>query len=267
MNHILCLHSSQSSGAQWRALQQQLSAELTNAQILTPNLIGYGKNVYGPPYPAIEDFRLADEVAALTSLLDNIFVDPVALKASRPQPLHLVGHSYGGAIALRMARLLTAAGTPPASLSLYEPVAFHVLAEQTPAHSEIQSISEKMATLTTAEAAATFVDYWNFPGYFAALPDKVQQGMIAKQTKVQADFSALMQEPATLDDYANLNCSVLLLYGSESPQSSREVARLLAETLPDVQTATIEGGHMAPLTDSEQVNPHITNFLRQHTVT
>lgn len=265
MNHILCLHSSQSSGAQWRALKQQLSAELPNAQIHTPNLIGYGKDIYGPPYPAVKDFRLADEIDALTPLLDEIFIDPVALKESRPQPLHLVGHSYGGAIALRMARLLTAAGTPPASLTLYEPVAFHVLTELSPAYDEIHSISAKMETLTTVEAAAAFVDYWNYPGYFAALPAKVQQGMIAKQTKVQADFSALMHEPATLDDYASLNCPVLLLHGSESPQSSRQVAQQLADTLPQVQTVTVESGHMAPLTHSERVNPHIVNFLRLQT--
>lgn len=263
--HILCLHSSQSSGAQWRPLKQTLSDAFPHAHIYTPNLIGYGRGVYDATHSPAEAFRLADEVEALAPLLDDIYVDPDAVKASRPQPLHLVGHSYGGALALRIARLLTNAGTPPATITLYEPVAFHLLPDNDSARNEILEISAKMDELKPAEAAASFVDYWNQPGYFAALPAKVQQGMIAKQAKVQADFSALIQEPATLEDYATLSSPVMLMHGSESPQSSRRVAQLLADTLPQVTTAETEGGHMAPLTHPQRVNPEIVSFLQhQH---
>lgn len=263
--HILCLHSSQSSGAQWRPLKQAINDALPQAQVYTPNLIGYGRGVYSAEHPTAADFRLADEVEALAPLMQDIYVDPEAVKASRPQPLHLVGHSYGGALALRIARLLTDAGTPPASLTLYEPVAFHVLPEQDPARDEILAISTQMDTLSVAEAAAAFVDYWNHPGYFAALPTKVQQGMIAKQAKVQADFSALIKEPASLQAYANLECPILLIHGTASPQSSQRVASLLAATLANVQTMTVNSGHMAPLTDPQRVNPHILTFLQGQT--
>ena len=263
--HILCLHSSQSSAAQWRPLKQSLNEALPQAQIYTPNLIGYGRGAYGAEYPSAADFRLANEVEALAPLLADIYVDPDAVKASRPQPLHLVGHSYGGALALRIARLLTDAGTPPASLTLYEPVAFHVLPEHDPARDEILHISAQMDRLSVAEAAAAFVDYWNHPGYFAALPAKVQQGMIAKQTKVQADFSALIKEPASLQAYASLNCPTLLIHGTASPQSSQRVAHLLANTLPNVHTLAVDSGHMAPLTHPQRVNPHILTFLQQQT--
>ncbi|MCC5878653.1 MAG: alpha/beta hydrolase [Idiomarina sp.] len=260
--HILCLHSSQSSGAQWRPLKQTLSDAFPHAHIYTPNLIGYGRGLYDASHPAVADFRLANEVDALAPLLDDIYVDPDAVKASRPQPLHLIGHSYGGALALRIARLLTNAGTPPASITLYEPVAFHVLPNNDPARKEILEISAKMDELEPAQAAAAFVDYWNQPGYFGALPAKVQQGMITRQMKVQADFSALIQEPATLEDYAGLTVPVLLMHGRQSPQSSRRVAELLANTLPEVTTAEIDGGHMTPLTQPNAISDRVLIFLK-----
>lgn len=259
--HIICLHSSQSSGAQWRALKQELAAQFSQAEILTPNLIGYGRDNYGPTHPPVADFRLADEIELLTPVMEPIQIDAQAVQQNRPQSVHLVGHSYGGALALRMARLMCAAGTPPASVSLYEPVAFHVLPDEDPARDEILNISQQMNALPLAEAAAAFVNYWNHDGYFEALPEKVQAGMIAKQLKVQADFSALIKEPAQLEDYAAISSPVLLLHGTESPLSSRRVVELLSGVLPQVTTAEVASGHMAPLTAANKVNPHFVDFL------
>ena len=247
MADILCLHSSQSSGAQWRALKQELAQVFPAAQVHTPNLIGYGREPYDASHPPTHAFRLADEVEAL--LLP-------------PAPFHLIGHSFGGAVALRLARLLCQAGMPPSSVSVYEPVCFHVLPERSPARDEIVDVAEQMERLTTAESTSAFVNYWNQPGYFEALPAKVQQGMIAKQAKVNADFAALLQEPAQLHDYAVIDSPVLLMHGAHSPLSSRTVASLLASVLPNCTEVEVAAGHMAPLTAPDLVNPAVLAFLR-----
>lgn len=263
MVEIVCLHSSQSSGAQWRALKQQLSELLSDARIHTPNLIGYARDGYDAAHVATQDFRLADEIDALLALFEHIKIDANAVRNAAPQPLHLVGHSYGGAVALRMARLLCQAGTPPASVCLYEPVAFHVLPADDPARDEICAISAQMDELSTAAATSAFVNYWNQPGYFEALPTKVQQGMFAKQTKVQADFAALLNETAQLADYQVIECPVLLMQGTQSPLSSRRVANLLASVLPNCTKVEVEAGHMAPLTAPDLVNPSIAKFIHE----
>lgn len=264
MAEIVCLHSSQSSGAQWRAFKYQLSESLPQARIHTPNLIGYGRDLYDAAHLPTQDFRLAQEIDALVPLFEQIKVDTDAVRNHAPQPLHIVGHSFGGAVALRMARLLCQAGTPPASVCLYEPVAFHVLAQGDPARDEIYAISAQMDELSIAEATAAFVNYWNHPGYFEALPAKVQQGMFAKQVKVQADFAALLNEAATLSDYQVIDCPVLLMHGSQSPLSSRRVASLLASVLPDCTEVEVDAGHMAPLTAPDLVNPSIVEFIHRN---
>lgn len=284
MADILCLHSSQSSGAQWRALKQALSQICPAAQVHTPNLIGYGREQYDAAHPPTDAFRLAHEIEALLPLLEHtaaagaLAVDGAgagdwglgdndgAVATALPRaPFHLIGHSFGGAVALRLARLLCQAGYPPTSVSVYEPVCFHVLSKGSPAHNEIVDVAEQMDRLTLAEATAAFVNYWNQPGYFEALPAKAQQGMIAKQVKVNADFAALLHEPAQLDDYSVIDCPVLLMHGTESPLSSRTVASSLASVLPNCTEVEVAAGHMAPLTAPELVNPAVLEFLHEQT--
>ena len=55
------------------------------------------------------------------------------------------------------------------------------------------------------------------------------------------------------------------MVGKNSPASASAVARLLAQTLPCVETLEFEGlGHMGPITHPEVVNPAIHEFLRLH---
>ena len=73
---------------------------------------------------------------------------------------------------------------------------------------------------------------------------------------------ALFGEPATLADWARVDVPVLLMTGSESPASSRGVARLLAQALPRVQVAAFDGlGHMGPVTHPDTVNDALARFL------
>src|SRR4030095_13666046 len=96
-------------------LQRTALAERLAARYLTiaVDLCGYGDNAL-PDNRAT--FALDDEVRRVNALLDRLVPPQV--------PLHGVGHSYGGAVALRLAELHR---TCVASLSLYEPVAFAVL--------------------------------------------------------------------------------------------------------------------------------------------
>ncbi|HTG12994.1 MAG TPA: hypothetical protein VK746_19530, partial [Candidatus Eisenbacteria bacterium] len=66
---------------------------------------------------------------------------------------------------------------------------------------------------------------------------------------VKAEWDAAFGNPTPLSAFAELDAPVLYLTGTESPASSRGVARLLAKTLPRVTVLEIEGvGHMGPVT-------------------
>lgn len=253
MTSIVALHSSQSHSGQWRSLAKQLARLLpAGVSFYAPDLIGYGQGVplsEGMPTD-ITKFRLTDELKAL-----NAQEVPVPGSAEK---VILIGHSYGGATALQWALRYP---EQVQGLILYEPVSFHVLAEEEPARTEILAITESMEGLSLAESAAIFVDYWNQPGYFARLPEKARELMAKQQAKVQGDFYALLAEESSLADYAQITCPVVLLYGDESPLSSRTVAAHLAATLPNCQALPVHAGHMGPLVAADTVNPFILDAL------
>ena len=150
------LHSSMSSGRQWQGLKLALK---TDFQVLNPDLIGYGTNTSSYPRP----MHLADEASLLWPLLDGKPAGSVIL----------VGHSFGGALALHMARMRPELFK---AVVLFEPVAFHLLKTAEPAlYQEVQQLSSQMHQLRDEEAAALFIDYWQGQGYFARLPQVMQQ--------------------------------------------------------------------------------------------
>jgi pimeloyl-ACP methyl ester carboxylesterase len=85
---VLCLHSNASHSGQWRGLMDQLSDRF---RVVAVDSWGSGRTA---EWPSDRVIRLADEVELLQPLLD-----------SASGPLHLVGHSYGAAVALKAALL------------------------------------------------------------------------------------------------------------------------------------------------------------------
>lgn len=243
---IIALHSSQSHGGQWRALARQLPSEVS---FQSPDLIGYGRATsYASLAIPAAQFRLQDELNALQAA--EVF--------PAREPVTLLGHSYGGALALKWA---LEHPSQVAQIVVYEPVAFHILDPKSTARREIEAVATAMESFSAAEACAHFVDYWNRPGYFAALPEVAQQLMISQQDKVSADFHALLDEPHALADYAALTCPVTLVVGRQSPLSSRTVAAELSRVISHAKTVEVMAGHMGPLTDARTVNPVLLDAL------
>jgi pimeloyl-ACP methyl ester carboxylesterase len=245
----VCVHSSASSSAQWRPLMDRLGGRF---RTLAVDLYGSGKSPAWPPGPPL---ALADEVA----LLDPVF-------AAAGERFHLVGHSYGGAVALNAA--LAAPGRV-ASLVLFEPVLFSVLMAEDPAQPAAREIAavrdDTVAALERGNphaSGARFVDYWMGPGAWTAMPEPRREAVAAALTAVKAEWDAAFREPTPLSAFAALDVPVLYLTGSESPASAKAVARLLTTTLPHVTTVEIEGvGHMGPVTHPDRVNALIERHL------
>ena len=248
---LVCLHASASSGRQWQALQRRLTGRY---QVLSPDLSGSGDS---PPWPPERELTLADEVAML---------EP-AFEAAGELP-HLIGHSYGGAVAVRAA--LTYPGRFR-SLVLIEPVLFGLLLTEDPdqpAAREIVALCQhtRVAVELGAldSAAQRFIDYWMGPGTWAGMSPPRQAAVARAMPGVRSQWSAIFAETTPLAAYSSLDLPTLYLVGSQSPASARSVARLLAQVLPDVTTAELEGaGHMAPVTHPDTVNAAIEAHIAQ----
>ena len=247
---VLLLHSSASSSAQWRALTSMLAGD---CRVVAPDLYGYGETGYwSGPGP----FALADEAALAEAIL------PAG-------PLHIVGHSYGGAVALRLA--LRQPGRVK-SLALIEPVAFHLLCDRAPQEEsrrylrEVRGVASLIVKATAngnyRGAMARFVDYWNGAGAWKRLDTAVQADLARRVPKIALDFWATMTEPAAPLDYRRIKAPALVLRGSASPAPVRRLAEIVAGCLPDSRLQTVAGaGHMLPLTHGDAVNRAIAEHM------
>ena len=248
-NAVVCIHSSASSSAQWRPLMDRLAGRF---RTLAVDLYGSGKS---PRWPEDRPLSLADEVA----LLAPVF-------AAAGDRVHLVGHSYGGAVALAAA---LAEPKRVESLVLFEPVLFSVLTAEDPTQPAAREIAavrdDTVAALERGNpraSGARFVDYWTGAGAWAAMPEPRREALATAMTRCSRMGAPSFRDTTPLSAFAALDVPVLYVTGSDSPASSRGVARLLTKTLPRVTAVEIEGvGHMGPVTHPDRVNALIERYL------
>jgi pimeloyl-ACP methyl ester carboxylesterase len=127
---VVCIHSSASSSGQWRALMERLADRF---RVIAVDLYGSGKTA---AWPQDHPMHLDDEL----TLLSSVF-------RAAGDRFHLIGHSFGAAIALKAAladrdRLL--------SLVLYEPALFSVLMADATERTAAREIHLRFATIRYA---------------------------------------------------------------------------------------------------------------------
>ncbi len=248
---VICIHAGYGSSGQWRSLTQCLADRF---RVVACDMSSSGKS------PAISPgatYTLDEEMSFLGPVFDAV-----------GDSFHLVGHSFGGAVALKAA--LRHRGRVQ-SLTLFEPTLFALLVSSspdTPATREILRHTEstsRLADLGHHEAAAEeFVDYWFRRGAWAETRDEVRADIRGRMALLRQRWDALLRDPIMLADIASIDVPTLYLTAEESNAPTRALGRLLIEVLPRVRTVDIEGaGHMAPLTDPDRVNPLIEAFLQE----
>lgn len=245
------LHCSGSGPRQWRALLGQLPAGVRS---VTPALLGYESSAGW--HNASRALTLADEARALEPLLD-----------AEPDGVHLVGHSYGGAVALELALRRPA---QVRSLTLYEPVRFALLRSDDTRDDwrAITAVGRGIVALAGSgevEAAArVFVDYWSGVGSWEALPPHARKGIQLRMPKVCAEFEALFDDRTPLAACGALRMPLRLLVGGRSPRPAQRVVDRLARLCPHAETVRLpELGHMGPIEQPHRLLPHLPGGSRE----
>jgi pimeloyl-ACP methyl ester carboxylesterase len=237
-----------SSNKQWRALVERLRGSY---RLIAIDLYGYGAT----PPPAAGPFCLDDEVALVRSVLDS---------ALRPdERFHLVGHSYGGVVALQFAPGLA---RRLRSLTLFEPIPFHLLPQSAPTMPELLAIQRQVeASLARQDAGAgvaSFVDYWSGAGAFERMPDERRATLCRQLPKIALEMRAVAGETTVAAVYQRITAPVCLLGGRDSPPAAHAALAALAELFPRAQRRLVNAGHLAPATHPDLVNPLIERFIR-----
>lgn len=170
------------------------------------------------------------------------------------QPFHLVGHSYGGALALRIAMQWPGLVR---SLTLFEPAMFHLLRDGHPIERQMhEDIARLEHDLMLAQEAGTpasgvrrFIDFWNGPGTFDAYAPQTQEKVTARLPLILANFAALHREAWPLAECARITAPTLGVYGENSPLLVQHLTRLIAGAMAQTKVLSVSGaGHMLPVT-------------------
>jgi pimeloyl-ACP methyl ester carboxylesterase len=246
---VVCLHSNASSSSQWRSLSESLADRF---HVIAVDGYDAGKS---PAWPSTEPLSLQEEGRLLAPALERA--------GSR---FHLVGHSYGAAVAIRTALMYPAR---VASVVVYEPTLFCLVAGGDPEHSPAQGIwaaaSDAAAAVDSGDTAAgarRFIDFWMGAGAFDAMPPARQAAVASSVRHVRRWRDTLTNEVMPLSALRSLTMPVLCMHGEDSPEASLSVVRVLRGALPHITVAPQAGmGHMGPITHAERVNAQIADFL------
>ena len=251
---VVCLHSSSSHSGQFKPLIDALSDRY---EVVAPDLHGYGRSAKlpqdGQPWYQ-HDVKIVE-----------------ALLSENNDPVHLVGHSLGGAVAC-----IAAMRSPDRikSLTMIEPVLFMLLEQSgNPLISEGHFATAKVhgnLMLNRPEAAARdFVDFWPGEGTFERTPPHVREYVVATIDRVADDWAGMVPIPPeapSLQDLSKLTMPVQLIRGGQSRPSARAIVDLLAERVPHaLLTEVPEAAHMAAATHPELINPHVLSFIHANT--
>lgn len=247
---VIALHCSLGSGRQWGRLAEALGEDF---RLIAPDLSGYGAHQGRPILPT----TLSDEVAALADQIDRV-----------DGPVHLVGHSYGGAIAFKMASSERWAGRVR-SLTLIEPV-LPTLLRDNPADRRLHDLFADMGTRihvdlwngSYMEALDRFLDYWRGTGPREEISGEARLRMIEVIEKVAFDFTAILGEVNVASAAAALRVPTLLVSGGLSPFMTQRIVARLAALVPGAEARHLpHAGHMLPLTHAKMINPEIVRHV------
>lgn len=245
---VVLIHSSVSGNRQWRALTEALKDRY---RVLAINLFGYGQTT---PWPATAPQSLYAQASLILALCEEL-----------APPIHLVGHSFGGSVALKAARLL---GRRVGSLVLLEPNPFYLLKQsgRTRAFMESRELRDHVKCFGSLgdwrRVAERFADYWLGDGSWSAMSEKRRAAFADSVAPNFHEWDAVMDEETTLEGWKDLTARTLVVSDAATRLPIREIIALLAEAFPHWAFHTLpEGGHMAPLTRPDLVNPIVREFL------
>jgi pimeloyl-ACP methyl ester carboxylesterase len=230
---VLFLHSSGLGSAQWRRLRNAIP----NSE--APDFGGYG----GKPWSGMPAYAWSDDLAIAEAALERL-EDP-----------HVVGHSYGGFLALQLARRHRLR-----SVVAWEPVAFPLLGQQ--------AVDEQAAFMDRRRGLeawlAGFLGFWNGDGAWERMSERRRTPFVAHGEKVYAEVLRAAEDRTSLAEWAEIAAPTLLLSGAATKPEATQVCELLARTIPNASHEVVPGaGHMGPVTHGPELVVRLQTWFEE----
>ncbi len=252
---VVLLHGGGSSGAQWR----EVCGMLDGFRTITVDHFGHGGT---DPWPGPPEHRTHEADARLVRA---VMAHP---EGAGGVPAHLVGHSFGGGIAMR---LLAENPAGVRSLVLMEPMTMSLLNQgaDTPLYEEYMDFARAYLARVDAgdveEAWRRFLDVNNAPGTWDAMPETTRERMRTVTGGVYTGWFANFNHFTTLAEVAAVTLPTLVLHGEATHHRFHRMSEVLMGHLPNARHAVIPGaGHMSPLSHAQEVAALLREHLAAH---
>ena len=248
---ILFLPGSFSTPAAWRAVQNYLPQEY---RFIGTSLCGYGGTA---ETRTLDDPDMAHQVRVVETVANHIGA-----------PIHLVGHSFGGAVALASA---LAGSIDILSIATFEASPLFLLHDHRRPDllAELRRMSDAFEAAHDAgepDAAKRVIDFWGGDGSFDAMPNAVKDYCRTTTPSNVLDWRTGYAFEASAADYAQLDIPVLLVRGARAHPAMVQITETIVATLPDVRMAAVEdASHFLITTHAEACARLLGDFLTEIT--
>jgi pimeloyl-ACP methyl ester carboxylesterase len=223
---IVLVPGSCSTGAAWRPI---IAAWENRFRCVTTSLPGYGGTT---ERRTPGDSSISLEAEALESVIRKT-----------GDCVHLVGHSFGGLVALAVA---LRGRVDLASLTIIEAPAVMMLdgsgeTQHIRAFGEMTTRYFAAFRAGKADAIEALIDFFAGAGTFASWPPRVRAYAMATTAVNILDWETAFDYPLTAEVLAQVQIRTLVIRGGESHPAMQRVNEILSERLNGAPLATIEG--------------------------
>ncbi len=245
---IVLVPGSCSNGAAWRSVISEWNGSY---RCVTTSLLGYG---------GTSERRTADDTSIIR---EAEIVESVIRRASGK--VHLVGHSFGGGVALVVAARKQ---VPLASLTIIDAPAVEML--RAAGEDDHYRTFRKMTDAYFAafrggdkQAIAAMIDFFGGEGTFASWPSRLREYAMATTSVNILDWTSAYGYPQISATLAAIEVPTIVLRGGECHAAVQRANELISEEISGASLVTIEGAaHFMVGTHPQQ----LARVIGQHVV-
>jgi pimeloyl-ACP methyl ester carboxylesterase len=224
---IVFIHGSYATTSTWKKMIDRLSL---NHRCISVKLPGHGS----APEPGDFSKPTIDTELEILSQIVNELTD---------EPIHLVGHSFGGVIALAQA---LKGNLNVSQVTLFEPVAVWVLKR---AQDEKMGITVKDflkkyrhdVSMKVPYACGQVIDFWGGDGAFEALPGFIKDSMEPLTENNIRHWDVIVDISSDLIDLQACTVPIRLVCGTKSNPVAHAISNHLNKLIPNSEKYEIEG--------------------------